>query len=706
MELLTSGFNILLIMIGFGVLIFVHELGHFLAAKWAGIRTEGFSIGFGPPVCSWRKGIGFRLGSTYEDVRRRTGRLPGELSDDELRDAGLGETEYSLRWLPLGGFVRMLGQDDVNPAATSDNQRSFNVRPIRHRMVVISAGVVMNLLFAGLLFVVAFTIGVRFESPIIGQVVPGSPAATAVASDGSVGMQPGDRVVDIDGHAIETFGDIQIETAMGRPDVDMTVQIEREGVADPLRFTMRPRVEPTSRLMGIGVMPASSTRLLTVEEMPIIESVLDRVGLSAQGVEPGMTLTEIDGESVWNYESYTTLSDGRDGDRIETTWVAADESGRGADRSIVATLEPTPQWQQLRYPDATSTSIVGYEEGLLGLVPLVQLSSIAPGSPNEGLLLPGDIVLRIGNHQAPRMRTFRQFIVDHGAGPVEMTVLREGEPVAVSARIEETGVFDPRPMMGVTPTYAWDEPRFARPMDSVQSTSSADGEPVEIATPVASLGLLGGSCIESVDGAPVADWRDIWRRVHGRDGVGDLELTIQLPTKQADRTTVRIPVDASWGDQIGGLAWQPSLPYFLFEPLYVLRHANGDPFRAVSMGMQETASFAVLTYLTIDRLFRGTVKVEHLQGPVGIVHIGSKVADRGFSYLLFFLGLISVNLAVINFLPLPIVDGGLFLYLVYEAVKGKPPSVGFQNGAALFGLLLIATAFVVTFYNDIARIIG
>ena len=138
----------------------------------------------------------------------------------------------------------------------------------------------------------------------------------------------------------------------------------------------------------------------------------------------------------------------------------------------------------------------------------------------------------------------------------------------------------------------------------------------------------------------------------------------------------------------------------------MLRHSDGNPLTAVKMGMQETASFAVLTYLTIDRLFRGTVKVEHLQGPVGIVHIGSKVADRGFSYMLFFLGLISVNLAVINFLPLPIVDGGLFLYLVYEAIKGRPPSIGFQNGAAIVGLLLIATAFVVTFYNDIARIIG
>lgn len=705
MELLTSGFNIIVILLGFGVLIFVHELGHFVAAKWAGIRTEGFSIGFGPAICSWRKGIGFRMGSTYEEVRRRTGRLPGELSDEELRAAGLGETEYSLRWLPLGGFVRMLGQDDVNPAATSGNARSFNMRPIGHRMVVISAGVVMNLLFAGLLFVVAFSIGVQFESPIVGQVAPGSPAATATASNGTVGMQSGDRVLDIDGHGIETFGDIQIETAMGRPDVDMTLTVQRDGVAEPLEFTMRPRIEPASRLMGIGITPASSTRLLTPEDMPLVQPVLDRLGLAAQGVEPGMTLSTIDGESVWNYETYARRIEDGAGAAMDTLWVASDEDGIGAGRSVNATLDPAPEWQRLQYVGATSTSIVGYEDGMLGLVPLVQLTSIAESSPNRGLLEAGDIVLRLGNQQAPRMRTFREFIMEHGAGTVDMTVLRNGAPVTVAARIEEAGVFDPRPMMGVTPSYAWDEPRFAMPMAAVQS-GTGDAASADLATPVASLGLLGGSRIESINGEPVASWRDIWQRIHASTGQDRISMTVVLPTPGAEQRTVEVPLDAEWSGRIRSLRWQPSLPYFLFEPLYVLRHSDGNPLTAVKMGMQETASFAVLTYLTIDRLFRGTVKVEHLQGPVGIVHIGSKVADRGFSYMLFFLGLISVNLAVINFLPLPIVDGGLFLYLVYEAIKGRPPSIGFQNGAAIVGLLLIATAFVVTFYNDIARIIG
>jgi regulator of sigma E protease len=118
----------------------------------------------------------------------------------------------------------------------------------------------------------------------------------------------------------------------------------------------------------------------------------------------------------------------------------------------------------------------------------------------------------------------------------------------------------------------------------------------------------------------------------------------------------------------------------------------------------ETKKLVLMTYLTIDRLFRGSVGVDQLRGPVGIVHIGAKVADKGLLYSLFFLGMISVNLAVINFLPLPIVDGGLFLFLIYEKLKGKPPPIAFQNAATIVGLCIIVTLFVVTFYNDVVRL--
>ena len=152
--------------------------------------------------------------------------------------------------------------------------------------------------------------------------------------------------------------------------------------------------------------------------------------------------------------------------------------------------------------------------------------------------------------------------------------------------------------------------------------------------------------------------------------------------------------------------WGAPLPGSWFEPLQTTLTANGNPIVAVSMGFRQTWKMVVLTYLTIDRLIGGSVSVKQLHGPVGIVHIGTRVADRGFMYLVFFLAMISVNLAVLNFLPLPIVDGGLFLFLLYEKIFKRPPSIAFQNAATLVGLALIGTLFVVTFYNDMMRLAG
>ncbi|MFZ9915246.1 MAG: site-2 protease family protein, partial [Phycisphaerales bacterium] len=160
-----SGF--ILVLLGFGFLIFVHELGHFLAAKWAGIRADGFAIGMGPCAASYRKGVGFCIGSADTKVVRMHGKRPIEMSDAERERRGLGETEYSLRVLPIGGYVRMLGQEDGNPGATSDDARSFTRAPHFRRGVVILAGIAANLALAIVLFLVAFLVGVRFPAPTV-----------------------------------------------------------------------------------------------------------------------------------------------------------------------------------------------------------------------------------------------------------------------------------------------------------------------------------------------------------------------------------------------------------------------------------------------------------------------------------------------------------------------------------------------------------
>ena len=117
---------------GFGFVVFWHELGHFLAAKWVGIKVEQFAVGFGQAMFSWRKGMGLTVGSSgkkYEELERAGAA------------AGIGETEYRLNWIPLGGYVKMLGQDDLNPNARSDDPRSYNAKSVPARMLVVSAGV-------------------------------------------------------------------------------------------------------------------------------------------------------------------------------------------------------------------------------------------------------------------------------------------------------------------------------------------------------------------------------------------------------------------------------------------------------------------------------------------------------------------------------------------------------------------------------------
>ena len=122
-----TGFNFALIVLGFGLLIFVHEGGHFLAAKWAGIRTEAFAIGMGTAVVSWRKGIGFAWGSTHKAVVAKTGKSSRDLSLAEL------EQEHILRVLKNTNY-KIHGKNgaadllDINPSTLRGRMRKHGIQ--------------------------------------------------------------------------------------------------------------------------------------------------------------------------------------------------------------------------------------------------------------------------------------------------------------------------------------------------------------------------------------------------------------------------------------------------------------------------------------------------------------------------------------------------------------------------------------------------
>lgn len=174
------------------VLILVHEFGHFIVAKKSGVLVEEFSLGMGPQLLGWKS----------------------------------GETEYSIRLLPIGGFVRMDGEDEA-----SSNPRAFCNQSVAVRAAVTFAGPLMNLLVAVLFFLVAFMyFGTPATDGLIGTVAEGSPAAVA-------GLQPGDVITGINGGKVGSWDDVTLRMADVTPGDEVMVGFERDGEAQQILIT-------------------------------------------------------------------------------------------------------------------------------------------------------------------------------------------------------------------------------------------------------------------------------------------------------------------------------------------------------------------------------------------------------------------------------------------------------------------------------------
>ncbi|MDC4226456.1 MAG: RIP metalloprotease RseP [Candidatus Manganitrophus sp.] len=151
-----------------GVLVFVHEFGHYIVARFCGVQVQTFSLGFGPRLFS-RK---------------------------------WGPTEYCVSIIPLGGYVRLLGDDPKEEISPEERDRSFLTQSVKKKIAIVVAGPVFNLLLALFIFVGVFMTGVPSLTSEVGEVQPSSAA-------GAAGMQPGDRIVEIEGKPIKQWEEIR-----------------------------------------------------------------------------------------------------------------------------------------------------------------------------------------------------------------------------------------------------------------------------------------------------------------------------------------------------------------------------------------------------------------------------------------------------------------------------------------------------------------
>jgi regulator of sigma E protease len=214
------------------VLVFVHEMGHFLVARWNGVRVEVFSIGFGPEILGWTD-------------RRRT--------------------RWKISALPLGGYVKMFG--DANAASApaegleemtaEERAVSFQHKSVARRAAVVVAGPAANFVFAILVFAVLFyCVGQPFTSPVVGQVDPGSAAARA-------GFEPGDRIVQIGNQKIDRFEQVQ--------------RIVQFGLDEPLKV----QVQRGDKLVSLNAVP----EIVTQRDNFGNSYEMGRLGLRSSGIE-------------------------------------------------------------------------------------------------------------------------------------------------------------------------------------------------------------------------------------------------------------------------------------------------------------------------------------------------------------------------------------------------------------------------------------
>lgn len=653
-----------------------------MVAKWVGIKCSQFAIGMGNCFMAYRKGIGFKMGSTEKEYNQRIVKhlngnpekdidqdgvlkMDPEKIDQANSELGLGETEYRLNYLPLGGYVKMLGQEDMDPNARSTDKRSYNNKPIWARMCVISAGVVMNTIFAFLFFILAFMIGVNFPDTIVGRVAADSPAIKAVDVNNpkNIGLKIGDKIETFDGEPVDDFTILKMRTALATTDQKVNLGILRDG--QKMNFFITPKENEAQNLKYLGLGPSFSLKLpqFNAENpKPLI--------FEENKIDTGMTLTAVNGTAITQYHELHNAIQNTNGKPVTLTFTA-----KGKTKHTISNYIPLAI-KQIH----VSTDEKTYLAHHLGLVPTAQVDTVTPNSKAEKLgLKAGDIFKQTADAKWPSAQQLVKALSDNKGKAIKVTVIRDNKPVTLAGTVGKDGKLG-----------------FILGSSSRINQTLAD-------QPFAVLNLTPGSKILSINDKPVNDFDDIPRIVQPLAQAGEkltLNIKYQIQAQNPKTASQTIELTTEQAIAISQTKWTHRLPLQILEKK-VKAHSLSH---ATTLGYDKTKLFFIQTYQTLARLVTGEVSAKNLSGPIGIANIGTQITQhKGWTYLLYFLGMISINLAVLNFLPIPVVDGGHMVFLIIEKIKGSPVSVGVQAAATYIGLFALLGLFIFATFNDIAR---
>lgn len=395
--------NVITFVFVLSLLVFVHEMGHYLVGRWSGIRIMAFSIGFGPEIAGFTDRHG---------------------------------TRWKLSIIPLGGYVRFFGDEDASSKTDVDQlsamtpeerARSFAGAKLWKRAATVAAGPIANFILAIVIFAALFGIyGRTVADPVVAMVTRGSAAAEA-------GIEPGDRLVAIDGSKISTFDEVQRYVSL-RPGRKIMLTVERDGAQRdfPIVPTLSEDTDQFGNKMEIGRIGIALTD-------PLVTAVAPGGPAAKAGVQPGDRLIAIDGNNVATY--------------FEVERYVRDRPGK----SVVLTVERNGQTRDFpMMPESRAiadASGKNKEIGSIGISPIDPLvASVAPDSAAAGAgIEPGDRVLAVDGNAVSSIAEVQRFAASHTDKNIVLTTERNGSTrdiTLVPRLTQETDAFGNQMQIG------------------------------------------------------------------------------------------------------------------------------------------------------------------------------------------------------------------------------------------------------------------
>ncbi len=688
---------ILQVGLGLGAVIFVHELGHFAVAKMCGVKCDKFFIGFD-------------IGG-YKISRR------------------WGETEYGIGILPLGGYVKMLGQDD-NPShiaeqmresqasvegtvATKEvigpdgkhytvDQRSYLAKTVPQRMAIISAGVIMNVIFAFVFAVIAYGLGVPYTPCIVSSTALGSAAYQAA-------IRPGDEILAVEDVENPSFSELMGGVTLGDLQKGVSFTVRRAGTGEVETILLKPE-QRGDELARVGIFSPRSLRL--AQELPFRQHTpAARASADFQG---GDEVIRVNGQDVRDYREYTSRQVQLADQPLEIVVrrggqaPAGDPWGPRQGGQEIAITVPTRPWRRLglvmemgkivAVEQGTAAAARGLQAGdFIEQVAVVERTADPAGRSSladDPLALPREL-----------RRLAREL------GEVRLTV-RRSSASADGRQLTETidlplreATWLEQPMMANDPLSIPALGIAYRVLNRVDSALPG--------SPAARAGLQRGDVILQAEYLVDDQVQERWLRRPVEFGTTDnhnwpvfMRWLQDLPASAQVKLTYKRGAErrqAILQPEVvpGEFVTQRGL---VFAPVKRIRKARTFQ-EQLRLGYQETWNSLGMVLRFLGKL--GTqIPFSSLGGPVTIAQVAGYSAFEGMGKLLVFLTMLSANLAVINFLPIPLLDGGHMVFLVWEGIRGRPASERFVMALHTLGFLLVISLMLFVFALDIRRLIG